>query len=182
MADNNDRTKVVTGEVRFSFLNVFTPKSINGSAEKYSVSLLIPKTDIETIDKINRAVEAAKQTGISKFGGKIPAVLKLPLRDGDAERPDDEVYAGHYFVNANCSQPPVLFYKNGGKITDSTDLYSGCYGKASVNFYAYNTNGNRGIACGLNGLMKTRDGEALGGRGDVAADFADDFEDDDFLS
>ena len=149
MENMNNATKVVTGEVRFSFLNVFEPKSINGSEEKYSVSLLIPKTDTKTINAINRAVEAAKQAGIGKFGGKIPAVMKLPLRDGDAERPDDEVYAGYYFVNANCKQQPGLVYKNGQKIIDSTDLYSGCYGHASINFFAFNNNGNKGIALSL---------------------------------
>ena len=182
MENMNNATKVVTGEVRFSFLNVFEPKSINGSEEKYSVSLLIPKTDTKTINAINSAVEAATQPGLGKFGGKMPAVMKLPLRDGDAERPDDEVYAGHYFVNANCKQQPGLVYKNGQKIIDSTDLYSGCYGHASINFFAFNNNGNKGIACGLNHLMKTRDGEPLGGRSKVEDDFADLIEDsDDFL-
>lgn len=182
MENMNNATKVVTGEVRFSFLNVFEPKSINGSEEKYSVSLLIPKTDTKTINAINRAVEAAKQAGIGKFGGKIPAVMKLPLRDGDAERPDDEIYAGYYFVNANCKQQPGLVYKNGQKIIDSTDLYSGCYGHASINFFAFNNNGNKGIACGLNHLMKTRDGEPLGGRSKAEDDFAGLIEDsDDFL-
>lgn len=182
MENMNNATKVVTGEVRFSFLNVFEPKSINGSEEKYSVSLLIPKTDTKTINAINKAVEAAKQAGIGKFGGKIPAVMKLPLRDGDAERPDDEVYAGHYFVNANCKQQPGLVYKNGQRIIDSTELYSGCYGHASINFFAFNNNGNKGIACGLNHLMKTRDGEPLGGRSKVEDDFAGLIEDtDDFL-
>lgn len=179
----NQATKVITGEVRFSYLHVFEKSSINGGDEKYSVSLLIPKTDKKTIAAINRAIEAAKQAGIGKFGGKIPAVLKLPLRDGDDERPDDETYAGCYFVNANCSQQPGLVYKNGQPIIDSTELYSGCYGHASVNFYAFNSNGNKGIACGLNHLMKTRDGEPLGGRSRVEDDFADFLEeDDDFLS
>lgn len=182
MENMNNATKVVTGEVRFSFLNVFEPKGINGSEPKYSVSLLIPKTDTKTINAINRAVEAAKQSGIGKFGGKIPAVMKLPLRDGDAERPDDEVYAGYYFVNANCKQQPGLVYKNGQKIIDSTDLYSGCYGHASINFFAFNNNGNKGVACGLNHLMKTRDGEPLGGRSKAEDDFAGLIEDsDDFL-
>lgn len=182
MENMNNATKVVTGEVRFSFLNVFEPKSINGSEEKYSVSLLIPKTDTKTINAINRAVEAAKQAGIGKFGGKIPAAMKLPLRDGDVERPEDEVYAGHYFVNANCKQQPGLVYKNGQKIIDSTDLYSGCYGHASINFFAFNNNGNKGVACGLNHLMKTRDGEPLGGRSKAEDDFAGLIEDsDDFL-
>ena len=110
-------------------------------------------------------------------------MLKLPLRDGDDERPEDETYAGCYFVNANCNQQPGLVYKNGQPIIDSTDLYSGCYGHASINFYAFNSNGNKGIACGLNHLMKTRDGEALGGRSRVEDDFAGYIEEDeDYLS
>ena len=179
----NNATTVVTGIVRFSYLTVFEPKSINGSDPKYSVALLIPKTDTKTISAINRAVEAAKQAGLSKFGGKLPAKMKLPLRDGDEEYPDDETYAGHYFVNANCNQKPGLVYKNGQPIIDSTELYSGCYGHASINFYAFNTNGNKGIACGLNHLMKVKDGEPLGGRSRVEDDFAGLIEDEeDFLN
>lgn len=182
MENRNTATKVITGEVRFSFLHVFEPKSINGSEEKYSVSLLIPKTDTKTIAAVQKAVEAAKQAGISKFGGKIPAMLKLPLRDGDEERPDDDIYAGCYFVNASCKQKPGLVYRSGQPIIDSTDLYSGCYGYASINFYAFNTNGNKGVACGLNHLMKTKDGEPLGGRSKVEDDFAGLIEEDeDFL-
>lgn len=183
MENKNNATKVITGEVRFSYLNVFEPKSINDSEAKYSVSLLIPKTDRKTVEAVNRAVEAAKQAGVSKFGGKIPAQMKLPLRDGDIDRPDDEVYAGCYFLNANCKQKPGLVYKNGQPIIDSTELYSGCYGHASINFYAFSTNGNKGIACGLNHLMKTRDGEPLGGRGKAEDDFAGLIdEEEDFLS
>lgn len=182
MENKNNATKVITGEVRFSYLNVFEPKSINDNEAKYSVSLLIPKTDTKTIDAVNRAVEAAKQAGISKFGGKIPAQMKLPLRDGDIDHPDGEVYAGCYFLNANCKQKPGLVYKNGQPIIDSTELYSGCYGHASINFYAFSVNGNKGIACGLNHLMKTRDGEPLGGRGKAEDDFAGLIDEEDFLS
>ena len=178
MANTNVSTKVVTGEVRFSYVNVFEPKSINGSDEKYSVSLLIDKRDTKTIEAIERAIEAAKQAGVAKFGGKIPPVLKLPLRDGDTERPDDENYAGKMFVNANCKTKPGLIEKNGMEIIDTTEFYSGCYGKASVTFYAFNSNGNKGIACGLNNIMKTRDGEPLGGRSRAVDDFANDIEED----
>lgn len=181
MANTNVSTKVVTGEVRFSYVNVFEPKSINGSDEKYSVSLLIDKRDTKTIEAIERAIEAAKQAGVAKFGGKIPPVLKLPLRDGDSERPDDENYAGKMFVNANCKTKPGLIEKNGMEIIDTTEFYSGCYGKASVTFYAFNSNGNKGIACGLNNIMKTRDGEPLGGRSRAVDDFANDIEEDDIF-
>nr|DAM27363.1 MAG TPA: DNA helix destabilizing protein [Caudoviricetes sp.] len=185
MANQEVSTKVITGEVRFSYAHVWEPASINGGEEKYSVSILIPKSDKRTLNAINKAVEAAKQAGISKFGGKIPKDLKTPLRDGDVDREDDETYEGHYFINANCKTKPGILYKNGQPIIDSTEFYSGCYGHASVNFYAFNSNGSKGIACGLNNLMKTRDGEPLGGRSRAEDDFADligDDDEDDFLS
>ena len=180
---NNNETKVITGKVRFSYANVFEPKSINGSDEKYSTSILIDKKDTKTIKAIRNAIEAAKQAGVSKFGGKIPAKLKEPLRDGDEEREDDENYQGKYFINANAKTKPGLVDKKGRHIIDSTEFYSGCYGYASITFYAFNSNGNKGIACGLNNIMKTDDGEPLGGRVKAEDDFADLITDDedDFL-
>lgn len=170
---NAASTKVVTGEVRFSYAHVFEPASIEGSEPKYSVSILIDKKDKKTLERIKAAIEAAKQAGISKFGGKVPANLKLPVRDGDTEREDDPVYAGKYFINANAKTKPGIVDKGGNPIIDTTEFYSGCYGHASVTFYAFNTSGNKGIACGLNNLMKTRDGEMLGGRASAEDDFAD---------
>lgn len=183
--NSNTSTKVVTGEVRFSYAHVFEPASINGGDPKYSVSILIDKNDKKTLAKIEKAVEAAKTAGAaSKFGGKIPANLKLPLRDGDVDREDDEVYAGKYFINANCNQRPGVVDRAGNPIIDTTEFYSGCYGYASVTFYAFNTSGNKGIACGLNNLMKTRDGESLGGHSRAEDDFADliSSDDEDFLA
>lgn len=175
MAKTNETasTKVITGEVRFSYAHVFEPASINGSEPKYSVSILIDKKDKKTLERIKAAIEAAKQAGLSKFGGKIPANLKLPVRDGDTEREDDEVYAGKYFINANAKTKPGLVDKGCNPIIDKTEFYSGCYGHASITFYAFNTSGNKGIACGLNNIMKTRDGGALGGRASAEDDFAD---------
>lgn len=173
-------TKVVTGKVRFSYLHVFEPQSINGSEPKYSVSLIISKDDKETIAAIEKAIDNAKTAGITKFGGKIPANLKTPLRDGDEDKPDDDNYANCYFVNANCKTKPGLVYKDGRTpIEDELDLYSGCYGRASITFYAFNTNGNKGIACGLNNLMKLEDGESLGGRVSAERDFEEYAEDED---
>jgi len=163
--------KVITGKVRFSYANVFEPKSINGSEPKYSVSLIIPKEDKVTIDKIKAAIEVAKQEGLSKLGGKIPANLKTPLRDGDIDRPDDPAYANSYFVNANSTIRPGIVDANLQPIIDSTEFYSGCYGRASIVFYAYNANGNKGIACGLQNLQKLEDGEPLGGRSRAEDDF-----------
>lgn len=175
-------TKVVTGIVRLSYANVWEPKSINGGAEKYSVSLIIPKTDTTTLTAINAAVDAAIEEGKGKFGGKIPnkAALKLPLRDGDTER-DDEAYQGAYFVNANSTTAPQIVDKAVAPILERSEIYSGIYARVSINFYAFNSNGNRGIACGLGNIQKIRDGEPLGGHSSAADDFTTDV-DDDFLS
>lgn len=157
-------TRIVTGEVRLSYAHVWEPNSIQGGKPKYSVSLIIPKTDTATITAIERAVDAAIDAGIAKFGGKKPkkAALKLPLRDGDTER-DDDAYAGAYFVNANSLTPPQVVDANVAPILDRSEVYSGCYARVSLSFYAFNTNGNKGIACGLGNIQKTRDGEPLGG-------------------
>ena len=175
----NSKTKVITGIVRLSYANVWEPKSINGGAEKYSVSLIIPKNDTKTVAAINAAIDAAIEEGIGKFGGKKPnkAAIKLPLRDGDIER-DDEAYAGSYFVNANSTTAPQIVDRSVQPILDRSEVYSGVYGRASVNFYAFNSNGNRGIACSLNNLQKIRDGEHLGGKSSAEDDFATDDEED----
>ena len=172
-------TKVITGKVRFSYINVWEPKSVNGSDPKYSVSLIIPKSDTKTLGKIKKAIETAKKEGLAKFGGKIPANLKVPLRDGDSDRPDDEAYADSYFINANSFIKPGIVDKT-GTILNQTEFYSGCYGRASIIFYAYNVNGNKGIAAGLQNLQKLEDGEPLGGISRPEDDFeawADDSED-----
>lgn len=182
MANQKSNTKVVTGVVRLSYANVWEPASINGGTPKYSVSLIIPKSDQKTIDAINAAVEAAIKDGAAKFGGKIPnkAALKLPLRDGDIER-EDEAYKDSYFVNANSTTAPQIVDRSVQPILDRAEVYSGCYARVSVNFYAFNSNGNRGIACGLGNIQKVKDGEPLGGRTSAADDFTTDL-DDDFLS
>lgn len=182
-ANKTNPTKVITGVVRLSYANVWEPKSINGGAEKYSVSLIIPKSDTKTLNAINEAVNAAIEEGKGKFGGKIPnkAALKLPLRDGDIDRPDDEAYANSYFINANSNTAPQIVDKNVNPVLERSEVYSGVYGRISINFYAFNSNGNKGIACGLGNIQKIRDGEPLGGRTNAADDFATDV-DDDFLS
>lgn len=175
-------SKVITGVVRLSYAHVWEPASINGSNPKYSVSLIIPKEDTKTIDAINAAVEAAIKDGAAKFGGKIPskASLKLPLRDGDVER-DDEAYKGAYFVNANSTTAPQIVDKAVQPILDRDEVYSGCYARVSITFYAFNTNGNKGVACGLGNIQKVKDGEPLGGRSTASDDFATD-PDEDFLA
>lgn len=176
-------SKVITGVVRLSYANVWEPKSINGGTEKYSVSLIIPKSDTKTINAINKAVDAAIEEGRGKFGGKIPnkTALKLPLRDGDIDRPNDEAYANSYFINANSSTAPQIVDKQVEPILDRSDVYSGVYARVSINFYAFNSNGNRGIACGLGNIQKIRDGEPLGGKTSAADDFSSEYDSDDFL-
>ena len=167
-------TKVVTGPgIRFSYANVFEPKAMDENSEpKYSVTLLIPKKDKVTVEKIKRAIKAAELEGKSKtFGGKIPKVYRYPaLRDGDEEKPDNEEYEGCYFVNAKSSTKPGLVDEDVNEIITRDEFYSGCYGRASINFYAYNKGGNKGIGCGLNNLQKLEDGENLGGGGATAAE------------
>ena len=176
---------LITRKVRLSYEHVWEPVSINGGDEKYSVSLIIPKSDTETIKAIRDAIEQAKQDGRDKFGGKIPANLKLPLRDGDIERPDDEAYADSYFINANSKDKPHIVDRNVDPILDRSEIYSGCYARVSISIYAFNSNGSKGIACGLGNIQKIADGEPLGGRTRAEDDFSvyeDDYEDDDFLS
>lgn len=177
-------TKVITGpKTRWSYANVWDAKSINGGTPKYSVSLIIPKSDVVTVKKIKDAIQAAYEEGESKLKGNgktVPtlSVLKTPLRDGDIERPDDEAYADSYFVNANSNAAPGIVDADRQPIIDRSEVYSGVYGRASINFYAFNSNGNKGIACGLNNLQKISDGEPLGGKTSAEDDFADETEDD----
>ena len=180
--------KVITGkDTRWSYANVWEPKAINGSTPKFSVSLIIPKTDVATVKKIKAAIEVAYHEGEAKLKGNsksVPALslIKTPLREGDTERPDDPNYAGSYFVNANSATAPGIVDADCQPILTRSEVYSGVYGRASISFYAFNSNGNRGIACGLNNLQKLRDGEPLGGRASAESDFADDDDDEDFLS
>jgi hypothetical protein len=176
--NENQATKVVTGKVRFSYLHVWEPAAVEeGSQKKYSVSLIIPKSDTDTVARIKNAIQAALESGKAKFGGKIPASLKLPLRDGDIERADDDAYLKSWFLNANSSKQPGIVDQNVQPILRQDEFYSGCYGRASINFFAFNTNGNKGIACGLNNIQKLSDGELLGGRTTAEFDFADDCSD-----
>lgn len=173
MSATTNPTRVVTAEVRLSYANIFEAKSIQGGKPKYSVSLFIPKFDTETLAKIERAINAAIDAGIGKFGGKRPdkAALKLPLRDGDMVR-NDEAYANAMFVNANSTTQPQVVGADLQPILDASEVYSCCYSRASISFYAFNTNGNKGIACGLGNIQKLRDGEPLGGnRVSTEADF-----------
>ncbi|NMA84945.1 MAG: DUF2815 family protein [Epulopiscium sp.] len=188
-----NETKVITGKVRLSYANIFEPKSINGSDPKYSVSLIIPKSDKQQIETIEEAINNAILAGESKLAGKngkVPSNIKLPLRDGDEDRPDDENYANSYFLNANSTKAPAVVGLEKDRSTGKAihlgedDVYSGCYARVSINFYAFNTNGNKGIACGLGNIQKVEDGERFGGGASAEEDF--DFEEvdveEDFLT
>ena len=184
-------TKVVTGKnTVMSYLNINEPKiPIGGGTPKYSVSLIIPKSDTATVNKIKAAIKAAYQEGESKLRGNgkvVPPLeaIKTPLRDGDKERPGDDAYANSYFINANSTSKPGAVDAACNPILETSELYSGIIGRASINFYAFNTNGNRGIACGLNNIQKLKDGTPLGGHSRAEDDFADlddDDDEDDFL-
>ena len=171
MAKQNN-TKVVTGIVRLSYANIWDPKApVSGGDPRYSCSLIIPKSDTETVDAINRAIDCAIQEGIGKFGGKIPnkAALKLPLRDGDLEREDD-AYKGCWIIKANSKTAPQVVDRHVQPIIDRSEIYSG-------------VNGNKGVACGLGNIQKIRDGEPLGGHTNASNDFdAVDDGDEDFLN
>ena len=174
MAAKSTKTKFVTGKVRFSFVHVFDPAETLNGAMKYSVSILIPKSDTETVERFNKAFESTKQANAAYFGGSVPKNLKGGLRDGDAEK-EDAAYAGHYFINAssNANNKPGVVDAELNPILDATEFYSGCYGRASIDMYPYDVSGTKGIAFGLNNLQKLEDGERLGAATSTAAsDFA----------
>ena len=176
-------TKVITSpNTLWSYVHVFQPNSINGSTPKYSIALIFRK-DSPDIPKIRAASQAAYDEGLSKLkgNGKVApalAALKTPLRDGDAEHPGEEVYAGTYYLNANSSTKPGVVDRDMNPIIDPEEVFSGCRGKASINFYSFNTNGNKGIAASINNLMLCdASGPRLGGKASAAEDFAEDDDD-----
>ncbi|MCQ4638655.1 DUF2815 family protein, partial [Anaerovorax odorimutans] len=149
----------------------------SGQEPKYSCTILVPKTDTATKARIDAAIEAAKQDGAqSKFGGTVPPILAIPVHDGDGTRPSDgmpfgEECKGHWVFTASSKQAPQIVDAGVNPIIDQTEVYSGMYARVSVNFFAYNSNGRKGIGCGLNNVQKLADGEPLGGRTTAAEDF-----------
>ena len=181
MSNFNNPRKVMI-PCRFSFLHCWEPDSVKDGEPKYSVSAIIPKSDTKTVDAIILSIEAAKHEALSKWGGKVPPNLKMPLRDGDVDRPEDDAYAGCYFLNANSREKPQVVDSHVQAILDQTAVYSGCYGRITVTFYGYNSNGNRGIAAGLGNIQKLKDGASLGGRAKASEEFDALDDEDDFLS
>lgn len=163
-------TKVTTGKVRLSYAHLFEASSIEGNDPKFSTAILIPKTDLETIKCIKEATAEAIEMGKAKLG-KVTPTLKTPLRDGDAERPDDEAYKGMYFLNASSKNRPGVVDQNVHPVLDASEVYSGCYGRLTINFYAYSASGNKGIAAGLGNVQKVAEGDPLGSFTRAETDF-----------
>jgi hypothetical protein len=174
-------TKVVTGKVRLSYVHLWEPYAMEeGQEKKYSTVLLIPKSDTATVKKIEAAIKVITDMAKAKNGGRLPKNFKNPLRDGDIEKPEDEAYAGHYFISASAKAQPGIVRKVGvGEeakfvpITDQSAIYSGCYAIVSLNFFHYDMTVNKGVGCGLNNVLKAGDGEAFAGKATAEADFAD---------
>lgn len=169
-------TKVVTGKIRFSYCNVFEPRALTDDDKpSYSVCIIIPKSDKATLKKIKEAIEAAKIAGKAKIAdknGRIPVNIKTPLRDGDEDRPDDPAFEGAYFINCKSYRKPGVVDAALNPIIDQDEFYSGCYGRVSLNFYAYNVQ-SKGIAAGLQNIQKLADGEPLSGGSSPEEDFGD---------
>lgn len=173
-------TKVVTGKVRLSYVHVFEPFSNNDQEPKYSCVLLIPKSDKATIKKIRDAEKAAAEAGKAKtFGGKIPANLKSIIHDGDedADLERNPEYEGHLYMSVSSKTRPGVVGRDLQPILDSTEVYSGCFARVSINAFPYSTQGNRGVSFGLNHVQKWADGDFLGGRSRAEDDF-DELDDD----
>lgn len=178
-------TKVVTGKVRLSYAHLFTPQIDDDGQAKYTVVLLIPKSDKVTLKKINSAIEAAKEKGkATKFNGKIPPNVALTLKDGDedADLERNPEYEGHMYMSVTSKTKPGLVDRDLNPILEQTEIYSGCYARVSINAFPYNYKGKKGISFGLNHVQKLADGEPLGGMSRAEDDFdALDDEDDDLL-
>lgn len=168
-------TKVVTGKVRGSYVNVFRSRinDMNGKDE-FSMALLVPKSDKTTVSKINDAVKTA---AAKKFGDKLPAKFRHPLRDGDEERPEDPAYKDHYFLNVKSEHRPGIVDKERQDVIDSSEFISGDYCRVSLNAYAYDVSGNRGAALGLGNIQVLGKGEPLTSNARAEDDF-DDWDDD----
>lgn len=173
-----DMTNVTTGKVRFSFVHLFKPYAFQpGQEEKYSVTVLVPKTDTDTMGRINAAIETAKQKGVSdKWGGVLPPVVPTPVYDGDGVRPSDGMAfgpecKGHWVftASAKADYPPEVVDRAGNPVINQSEVYSGMYGRVNVTFYPYTYGGKKGIGCGLGPVQKLEDGEALGGGAPSAA-------------
>ena len=169
---------VTTGEVRMSYAHLFKPyAAMQGQEEKFSVTVLVPKTDTATMGRINAAIEAAKQRGVTeKWNGQCPPVVPTPVYDGDGVRPSDGMpfgpeCKGHWVftASAKADYPPEIVDSMGNPIINQSEIYSGIYALVNVEFFPYMFGGKKGIGCGLGPVKKIRDGEPLGGSAPTAA-------------
>lgn len=173
-------TKVITNKVRLSFVHLLEPHAFEGQKEKYSAMLLIPKEDTETLALFEKAIKNAYDAAKSdKLKGIKYENIKTTLRDGDAEMDTEErpEFKGMMFINASSVTKPGIIDRFKNEITSADDVYSGVYARVSLNFYAYNTAGNKGISAGLNNVQVIEKGDYLGGRASADSDF-DEWEDD----
>lgn len=172
----NELTNVTTGEVRLSYVHLFKPyAAMQGAEERYSCTILVPKTDTDTMGRIQAAIEEAKRKGTAdKWGGVCPPLVPTPVYDGDGVRPSDGMAfgpecKGHWVFTANADYPPEIVDKMGNPIINQSEIYSGIYGRVNVTFFPYAFGGKKGIGCGLGPVQKLRDGEPLGGSAPTAA-------------
>lgn len=181
MANQAQATKVVTDIVRFSHVHIFEPYSRDDDDDKsYSMMILIPKSDKATMRKIRAAEEAAADAGVStKFNGKRPSDLHSIIKDGDESADEYPEQAGHWFMWIKSKTQPGIVDRSRQAILDSTEVYSGCFGRVSINAYPYNYKGKKGVSFGLNHVQKIKDGEFLGGRSRAEDDF-DEIDDDEY--
>lgn len=171
-------TNVTTGKVRLSYVHLFKPYAhMQGQEEKFSCTVLVPKSDVDTMNRINAAIEAAKQKGISdKWNGVCPPIVPTPVYDGDGVRPSDGMAfglecKGHWVftASAKADRPVEVVDRMGNPIINQSEVYSGMYGRVNVTFYPYSFSGKKGIGCGLGPVQKLEDGESLGGSAVSAA-------------
>lgn len=155
---------------RFAYLNCWKPSTLYGN-NKYSMTALISKDDQETIDRIYDAIDYVKEHSLNKWGGRVPSNLKLPLHDGDEEKPGNKSFKNCYFINAKSDSKPQIVDKEVQPISDSTQVYSGCYGNVSLIFFAYNCSGNKGISVILGNIQKVKDGNPIGGKISASDEF-----------
>lgn len=174
----NNETNVTTGRVRMSYVHLFKPYAYQpGQEEKYQVTVLVPKTDTDTMARINAAIAAAKQRGTAdKWGGQLPPICPTPVYDGDGVRPSDGLpfgpeCKGHWVftASARAEYPPEVVDRMGNPIISQSEVYSGMYGRVNVSFFPYAFGGKKGIGCGLGPVQKLEDGEPLGGSAPTAA-------------
>lgn len=178
MSNQVNPTNVTTGQVRLSYVHLFQPyASPSGGEPKYSATILVPKSDVATKQRIDAAIQAAISAGVaSRWNGIRPPQVSVPIHDGDGVRPSDgmpfgDECKGHWVVTASSKQQQAIVDMNLNPIINQTEVYSGMYARVNINFFPYANSGKKGIGCGLGPVQKISDGEPLGGRISAEAAF-----------